>query len=345
MNYTLREIADKLQCELIGDGDLLISGIAPIEEADENQLTFLSNPKYSKHITTTKAAAIIVSDKKFLQNRSGIISSNPYLIFALCLEFFHLKRYQTAGIHATAVISPEAFIGRNVYIGPYVIVEAGVTIADNVSVDAFTYLYEGAKINESTQIYSHCVIRENCVIGKNVILQNTVVIGSDGFGYAKRDDASWQKIPQTGIVIIEDDVEIGAGTTIDRGTIGATIIQRGAKIDNLVQIGHASVVGENTLLCSQVGLAGSSKIGNNVILSGQVGVAGHLTVGNNVIATAQSGIPSSVSGNQVISGYPAIPNREWLKASVIFARLPELQKEIRELKKQLNNLQKEKNGS
>ncbi len=341
MNYTLREIADKLQCELIGNGDLMISGIAPIEEATENQLTFLSNPKYAKHVTTTKAAAIIVADEKSLQNKSGILSANPYLSFALCLEFFRRKRYQTAGIHATALISPDAFIGQDVRIGPYVVIEAGVTISDHVSIDAFTYLYEGARIGENTKIYSHCVIREDCLIGQNVILQNSVVIGSDGFGYAKRDDASWHKIPQTGFVIIEDDVEIGAGTTIDRGTIGATIIKRGAKIDNLVQIGHASVVGEDTLLCSQVGLAGSSKIGNNVILSGQVGVAGHLTVGNNVIATAQTGIPSSVPDNQVISGYPAIANREWLKASVIFTRLPKLQKEIRELKKQLHKLQKE----
>ncbi len=341
MNYTLREIADRLQCDLRGDGELIISGIAPIEEADENQLTFLSNPKYAKYISTTKAAAIIVSAENLLQNKSGIISSNPYLTFALCLEFFHLKRYQTAGIHATAIISPTAIIGQDVNIGPYVVVEANATIADNVSIEAFSYIYEGAMIGKNTKVYSHCVIREYCQVGQNVILQNNVVIGSDGFGYAKRDDSSWQKIPQTGIVVIEDEVEIGAGTTIDRATIGTTIIKRGVKIDNLVQIGHASVVGENTLLCSQVGLAGSSKIGNNVILSGQVGVAGHLTIGNNVIATAQTGIPSSVPDNQVISGYPAIGNRDWLKASVIFARLPELQKEIRELKKQLNQLQKE----
>jgi UDP-3-O-[3-hydroxymyristoyl] glucosamine N-acyltransferase len=341
MNYTLREIATKLECELIGDGEVVISGIAPIEEASENQLTFLSNPKYAKHVHSTKAAAIIVSDQNFLLGKSGLISNNPYLSFALCLEFFQVKRYQTAGIHATALISPDSFIGTNVSIGPYVIVEAGVSISNNVSIEAFTYLYEGAKIGANSKIFSHCVIRENCEIGKNVILQNNVVIGSDGFGYAKRDDSSWHKIPQTGIVIIEDDVEIGAGTTIDRGTIGATIIKRGAKIDNLVQVGHASVVGEDTLLCSQVGLAGSSKIGNNVILSGQVGVAGHLSIGNNVIATAQSGIPSSVPDNQIISGYPAIGNREWLKASVLFARLPELQKEIRELKKQINLLQKE----
>ncbi len=341
MTFTLKEIADKLQCELIGDGNLIISGIAPIEEAGKDQIAFLSNPKYFKHVATTLAAGIIVSDIEMLQGKPGIISSNPYLSFAHCLEFFHPKRYQTAGIHATAVISTEAFIAEDAYIGPYVIVEAGVSISPHVSIDAFTYIYSGATIGEHTKIYSHCVVRENSVIGKNVILQNNVVVGSDGFGFAKRDDSSWHKIPQTGIVIIEDDVEIGAGTTIDRGTIGATVIHRGAKIDNLVQVGHASSVGEDTLLCAQVGLAGSSKIGKNVILSGQVGVAGHLTIGNNVIATAQTGIPTSVPENQIISGYPAIPNREWLKASVVFAKLPELQKEIRELKKQLKYLQKE----
>ena len=213
-------------------------------------------------------------------------------------------------------------------IGPYTVIGDNVILGDNVSILSHCAIYQGAQVGHGVMIHTHCVIREGCRIGDRVILQNNVVIGSDGFGYAKRQDNSWLKIRQAGVVIIEDDVEIGAGASIDRATIGSTIISKGTKIDNLVQIGHGSFVGQNTLLCAQVGLAGSTRIGNEVILSGQVGVAGHLEIGDRVVATAQTGIPNSVEAGKIISGYPAIENRDWLKSSAIFAQLPKLQREI-----------------
>jgi UDP-3-O-[3-hydroxymyristoyl] glucosamine N-acyltransferase len=236
-------------------------------------------------------------------------------------------------------VAPSAKIGENASIGPYSVIGENVSIGDNVSILAHCVIYQEVRIGDGVLIHAHCVIREGCRLGDRVILQNNVVIGGDGFGYAKRTDSSWLKIRQAGIVIIEDDVEIGAGAAIDRATIGSTVINKGTKIDNLVQIGHGSFVGQNTLLCAQVGLAGSTRVGNEVILSGQVGAAGHLEIGDRVIATAQTGIPNSVEAGKVISGYPAIDNRDWLKSSAIFAQLPKLQKEIRELKARLAKLE------
>ena len=335
----LKEIAQQLNCQFAGDGEILIKGIATLEEAHEDELTFLSNPKYSKHLLKTKAAAIILSDVKMLpEGKAALVSSNPYLTFAYALQIFHPKRYQTEGIHATAVVAASVISGLNITIGPYTVIESGAVIEDNVIIGSHCVIYPDVVIGQGSFIHSHCVVREKCRIGKNVILQNGVVIGSDGFGYAQREDKSWHKIPQTGIVIIEDNVEIGAGSTVDRATIGATVIKEGVKIDNLVQIGHACIIGKDTLLCAQVGLAGSTKVGERVILSGQVGAAGHLTIGDGVIATAQTGIPNSVAAGKIVSGYPAIDNRSWLKSSVIFNQLPRLQQEIRALKKQIKEI-------
>ena len=216
-------------------------------------------------------------------------------------------------------------------IGPFTVIDRGAVIGDDVTILSHCHIYPEAVIGNGVMIHSHSVIREGCRLGNRVVVQNGAVIGSDGFGYAKRPDGTWHKIPQTGTVVIDDDVEIGSGSTIDRATLGTTVIRRGSKIDNLVQIGHGSSVGENTLLCAQVGLAGSTDVGNNVILSGQVGAAGHLRIGDGVIATAQSGIPNSVADGKVISGYPAIDNRNWLKSSAVFTALPQLLREVRRL--------------
>ena len=336
----IKELSAELNCDLLGDPETMITGVAPIENAQPGDITFLSNRKYRRYLATTGASAIILENAEDLpEGKSAIISPTPYLTFAETVNMLYPPIRLESGVHPSAVISPTARMGEKVSIGPYSVIGDNVILGDNVSILAHCVIYQDAQIGDSAMIHSHCVIREGCVIGDRVILQNNVVIGSDGFGYAKRPDNSWLKIRQTGAVIIEDDVEIGAGASIDRATIGSTIIGKGTKIDNLVQIGHGSFVGQNTLLCAQVGLAGSTRVGNEVILSGQVGVAGHLEIGDRVVATAQTGIPNSVEAGKVISGYPAIDNRDWLKSSAIFAQLPKLQREIRELKERLTRLE------
>jgi len=336
----LGEIASYLNCQLLGDPHVEITGLSTIEEASHGQLTFLSNQRYRHHLEMTQATAIILDDAAMLPPRmSGLISATPYLAFAQALALFFTPAPSPQGIHPLAVISSSATIGEGVSIGPFSVIGDEAQIKDQVTILSHCAIYPRVEIGEHSFIHSHCVIREGCRLGKDVILQNGVVIGSDGFGYAQRPDRSWHKIPQTGIVLIEDEVEIGAGTTIDRATLGTTRIKRGAKLDNLVQVGHGSTIGEYSLLCAQVGLAGSTHVGREAILGGQVGAAGHLTIGDRVVATAQSGIPNSVEADRTISGYPAIDNRAWLKAAAIFAHLPQLQKELRRLKMKLEEIE------
>jgi len=338
----LAELASRLNSTIVGDPEIEITGLAPIEAAQSGELTFISNKKYKRHLATTTASAIILDNTDDLpEGKSGLISADPYLTFAEAMWIFHPPSYQPREIHPTAVVSPSAVIGKEVSIGAFSVIGDGVRLGDNITILDHCSIYPEAEIGDDVLIHSHCVVRERCRIGNRVILQNNVTIGTDGFGFAKRSEngtVSWFKIPQAGIVIIEKDVEIGAGSTVDRATIGATVIGQGTKLDNLVQIGHGSTVGENTLLCAQVGLAGSTQVGNQVILSGQVGAAGHLKIGDRVIATAQTGIPSSVEAGKIVSGYPAIDNRDWLKSSAVFAQLPQLQKEIRSLKEEIRNL-------
>lgn len=335
----LAEIASRLKCATVGDTEIEITGLAPIEAAQAGELTFISNRKYKRYLATTEASAIITDSPKDLPyGKSALISENPYLAFAEAMWVFHPPFQHPRTIHPSAVVAASAVIGKDVSIGAFAVIGDEVKLGDNVTILDHCSIYPGVEIGHGVLIHSHCVVRERCRIGARVILQNNTTIGSDGFGFAKTSEGGWFKIPQAGIVIIEDDVEIGAGSTIDRATIGATIIGQGTKLDNLVQVGHGSTVGKHTLLCAQVGLAGSTQVGNEVILSGQVGAAGHLKIGDRVIATAQTGIPSSVEAGKIISGYPAIENRDWLKASVVFAQLPHLQKEVRALKEEIQNL-------
>jgi UDP-3-O-[3-hydroxymyristoyl] glucosamine N-acyltransferase len=335
----LAEIAGRLGCELRGDGEIEIQRVTGIEEAGPGDLTFLSNPKYLPKLKTTRASAIILSKVAPDVKVNSLRSDNPYLTFAKSIELFYSPSRPECGIHPTAIISPSAKIGKNPSIGPYVVIDAEVIIGDNVILHPHVVIFQGVRIGDNFLAYSNVSVRENCDIGNNVILQDGVVIGADGFGFAKRNDGSYYKITQSGKVIVEDNVEVQANSTIDRAAIGETRICKGAKIDNLVQVGHGSKVGENTLLCAQVGLAGSTDVGNNVILTGQVGVAGHCRVGDNVIATAQSGIPSDVENGKMVSGYPAIDNRLWLKASVVFSKLPEMSKKIREIEQKVDKVQ------
>jgi UDP-3-O-[3-hydroxymyristoyl] glucosamine N-acyltransferase len=338
----LGDLAARLGCTLEGPAEVEVTGVAGMDEAGPTEVTFFANPKYFKKLKTTHAAAIIVSPEIASGERPLLRSDNPYLTFAKALEIFYRPYRPPAGIHPTAVIAPDAKLGRNPSIGPYVVIEEGVEIGDDCVLKSFVVVYRQAKIGHRFLAHSHSVVREDVRIGNDVILQNGVVVGGDGYGFAKQADGSYYKIVQAGTAVIEDNVEIQANACVDRAGVGETRIRRGTKVDNLVQVGHGSDVGENSLLCGQVGLAGSSKIGRNVVLAGQVGVAGHLTIGDNVIATAQSGIPRDVEANKVISGYPAMDNAQWLKCAAIYARLPEIFAAYRKL---LRLLEKQDAGS
>jgi UDP-3-O-[3-hydroxymyristoyl] glucosamine N-acyltransferase len=324
----LSEIAERIGARVEGD-DAEITGVMGIEEAGPGHLTFVANPKYASAARSTKASAVIVDDKFPAISAATLRTKNPYLAFAKALELFYTPPSYAPGVHPTAVIHPTAKIGAKASIGPYVVVEQDTTIGDNAVLLAHVVIYRGARIGHNFFAHAHAVVREFCDLGDNVTLQNGAVIGADGFGFAKDNEGRWHKIVQSGPTVLEDDVEVQANACIDRATVGETRVKRGAKIDNLVQVGHACTVGENTMLCAQVGLAGSTVVGKDVILAGQVGVAGHLTIGDGAIATAQSGIPNDVPARALVSGYPAIENRQWLRCVAVYNKLPEVIRELR----------------
>jgi UDP-3-O-[3-hydroxymyristoyl] glucosamine N-acyltransferase len=328
----LTEIAARLGATLEPPGaEVEITGVAAIESAAQGAITFVANPKYAAAAKTTQASAIIVDEKFPFMERPLLRAKNPQLAYARVAELFYHPPQYPLGVHPTAVIDPTAKIGGNASIGAYVVIDAGVDIGENCTLLPHTVIYRNVKIGNNFFAHSNVAVRENSEIGNNVLLHNGVVIGADGFGFAKDDNGRWHKIPQSGKVVIEDDVEIQANSCIDRASLGETRIRRGTKIDNLVQVGHNSAIGENSMLCAQVGLAGSTELGRNVILAGQVGVAGHCTIGDNAIATAQTGIPNDVDPGKLVSGYPAIDNRQWLRSVAVFNKLPELAKALRKL--------------
>ena len=328
----LGDLAARLGCSLDGPADTEITGVAGMDEARESDLTFLSNPKYRRKLQTTRAGAIIVGSDIEAPGHALLRSDNPYLAFAKAVELFRPQARPAPGIHPTAVISPDVTLGRNPSIGPYVVIEEGVVLGDDCVLKSFVMIYRNAQIGDRFLAHSHAVVRENVRIGSDCVLQNGAVIGADGFGFAKQSDGSYYKIAPAGTVVVEDGVEVQAYACIDRPSVGETRLRRGVKVDNLVQVGHSCDIGENTLLCAQVGLAGSTKVGRQVVLTGQVGVAGHLTIGDNVIATAQSGIPSDVAPDSIVSGYPAIDNALWLKCAAIYSKLPEIYATLRKVR-------------
>jgi UDP-3-O-[3-hydroxymyristoyl] glucosamine N-acyltransferase len=329
----LSKMATALECALTGDGDVEIHGVAGIEEAQAGHVTFVSNPKYASKAKSTAASAVIVTQGFPEIPAATLRTSNPYLAFAKAVEFFYQVPNREVGINASASIAASAKIGPGASIGPFVVIEDDVEIGAGCILYPFVHIYRGARIGDNFKAYAHVSVREFCRVGHRVILQDGVKIGTDGYGYAKQDDGSYYKIVQSGIVVLEDDVEVGANATIDRGTFGETRIRRGAKIDNLVQVGHACDVGENSLLCAQVGLAGSSKVGRNVILTGQVGVAGHLEIGDGAIVYAQSGVGQDVEAGKVVGGSPSMDGKLWIRTTALIRRLPELLKRIEALEK------------
>jgi UDP-3-O-[3-hydroxymyristoyl] glucosamine N-acyltransferase len=328
----LSEIAQALNSRIENaPPDTEINSLAGIENAVAGQLTFVSNPKYNNAAKSTKASAVIVAEN-FPSISAGMLrSDNPYLAWAKAIELFYRPPRYAPGIHPTAVIHPSAKIGHDAHIGPYVVVDSDAVIGVNATLLAHVVIYRGARIGDNFFAHAHAVVREFCVLGDNVLLQNGAVVGSDGFGFAKDDANHWHKIVQSGNVVIESNVEVQANACIDRASIGETRIGEGAKLDNLVHVGHSCTVGSDTLLCAQVGLAGTTDVGNQVILAGQVGVSGHVKIGDGAIAIAQSGIPHDVEPGRMVSGAPAIDHKQWLKCCAAYAKLPEIAKTVRKL--------------
>src|SRR5512133_1787553 len=335
----LGEIAAALGRRLEGDGGLEISGVAGMEKAGPGDLTFLANPKYAPKVKHTKAGAILVAEALSGVDIACLVSANPYLDFARALALFYQPPRPSPGIHPMAYIAPSATLGEGCSVGAFAVVGERVRIGSNAVIHPHVVIYEGAQIGDDFLAHSHAAVREFCRIGNRVILQNGVVVGGDGFGFAKRADGSHFKIVQSGVTVIEDDVEIQTLTSVDRATVGETRVRRGAKVDSLVQIGHACIVGEDNIICAQTGLAGSTVLERNVLLAGQVGSSGHLTVREGAIVYAQSGIGGDVDAGSRISGSPAFAANEWLRAVTAFTKLPELLKSLRELKKKVDELE------
>jgi UDP-3-O-[3-hydroxymyristoyl] glucosamine N-acyltransferase len=312
-----------------GSGDLEIFGVAGIDEAGPGQVTFVANPKYAPAARSTNATAVIVSEDFPATGKALLRSKNPYLAFARTIELFYQPPRYAPGIHTSAAISLTAKIGAHAHIGAYAVVGEHAEIGNNATILPHVVIYPGAKVGDNFFAHAHSVVREHCRIGNNVVLQNGVIVGGDGFGFAKDDAGHWHKIVQSGPTIIEDNVEIQANACIDRASVGETRIGRGSKIDNLAQVGHGSKVGEDTLLCAQVGLAGSTEVGNRVILAGQVGVAGHCKIGDEVVVTAQSGTHGDIPAGSMVSGSPAFDHKKWMRATALFAKLPDIVKGLR----------------
>ena len=334
----LRELAGRLDCRLEGDGDVEIHRVAGIQTAGSGDITFLANPKYEKILRSTQASAVILKDDAPAAPCAMLRAKDPYLAFARAVGLFAPVSRPAPGVHSLAAVASDAQIGVDASVGAFVAIGEGAEIGDRTIIFPNVTIGPGTRIGDDCVIHSNVSIRERVTIGHRVVLQNGVVIGGDGYGFARRGDGTHEKIPQVATVVIEDDVELGANTTVDRPAVGETRIKSGTKIDNLVMIGHGVTVGRNVLLAAQVGIAGSTDLEDDVVFGGQVGVGGHLTIGRGAVAVGQSGVTNSLEARAMVAGYPAIDSREWRKASVLFKRLPELKRRIEELEQRLARL-------
>ncbi len=339
MRKTLREIAELVKGEVVGDESILITGINGIKEAEAGDITFLSNSKYQSLLNKTLASAVITSRDINKPDKPIIRTDNPSLAFAKVISLIKDDNIKhPKGVHASAIVGADVKLGKNVSLGAHTVIEPGASIGDNSIIYPGSFIGSCASIGVNTLIYSNVSIRERCTVGNNVIIHSGTVIGSDGFGFVTVDGLH-HKIPQVGIVEVHDDVEIGANVTIDRARFGKTVIGSGTKIDNLVQIAHNVVIGKNCLIVSQVGISGSTVIGNNVILAGQAGLIGHITIGDNVIVTAQSGVSKSIPPDLLVSGSPARQNMENQRIVACTHNLPSLFNLVRDLKKRIEGLE------
>jgi UDP-3-O-[3-hydroxymyristoyl] glucosamine N-acyltransferase len=341
-SYSLGQVADLLGCTLAGDAHTEILGVSTIEKAGPGEITFLANLKYAPKVSATRASAIIASEVVKNSPCATLVSANPYYDFARALALFYTAPKPKRGIHPTACIAETARIGSAPSIGAYVVVGEHTVIGDSAVLYPHAVVYDGCTIGTEFTAHSHVSVREFTRIGDRVTLHNGVVVGGDGFGFAKGPDGRQYKIPQSGITVIEDDVEIQTLTSVDRATLGETRVKRGAKIDSLCQVGHACVVGEDNIICGQTGLAGSTILEENVIMAGQTGSSGHLTVHKNAVVWAQSGVGHDVPEGGIVSGSPAFDSREWLRASATFSRLPDMLRTLRALERRVAELEEKK---
>jgi UDP-3-O-[3-hydroxymyristoyl] glucosamine N-acyltransferase len=345
MKFTAEQIAGILEGEIVGNPNTEVSRLSKIEEGTEGSLTFLSNPKYTNYIYTTKASIAIVNDT-FVPDSpietTLIKVADAYKAFSMLLEFYNQVKLNKSGIENPSFISESAKYGENLYLGSFSYIGDNVELGDNVKIYPGSFIGDNVTIGNNVIIFAGAKIYSETIIGNNCTIHSGVVIGADGFGYAPNEDGTYKKIPQIGNVIIEDNVEIGACSTIDRATLGSTIIRSGVKLDNQIQIAHNVEIGRNTVIAAQTGIAGSTKLGENCMIGGQVGIVGHLTIGNNVRIQAQSGVASNIKDNEVLQGSPTFGYSDFSKSYVYFKNLPKMAKEIEELKKQILN---QKNGN
>ncbi len=344
MEKTLKDLAELTGGTLDGDGTIVITGVAGIKEAAPGHITFLANPKYLKELKATKASAVIVSPDTQVEGKPAIRAKNPYLAFSKIVSAFAPVINRPTGIMQGANISSGATVGLGVTIYPGVYVADGADISEGVTLFPGVYIGEGSIVGKGSILYPNVTVREGVKIGERVIIHAGAVVGADGFGYAT-DGGKHHKIPQIGGVIIEDDVEVGANTTIDRGALGNTVVKRGSKIDNLVMIAHNVVVGEDSILCGQVGISGSTELGHHVVLAGQVGTVGHIKIGDGVMVGAKSGVSNDLDSGKPYSGIPAIPHKEWLRLQATLHRLPDIKKQVGELTRRAEEHEKEQRTS
>jgi UDP-3-O-[3-hydroxymyristoyl] glucosamine N-acyltransferase len=345
----LQAIAEALGCQLEGDPDVDITGVAPLAEAKSGDLSFISDPKYLPLLEQTQAGAVIVSTQ-WIQPISSFrlntlyTSDNPRYLFAKAIELFYVPA-QPIGIHPTAWIHPEAELGIDIGIGAYVVIEAGAKIGNHTRIHAHSVIGSQVEIGQHCQLFAHCVIHERTVVGDYCVIHSGAVIGDDGFGHIPRPDGSWYRMLQSGRVVLEEGVDIGSNSTVDRPAVGETRIGKGTKIDNLVQIGHGVQTGSYCLLVSQSGIAGGTRLGQGVILGGQVGIAGHIEIGDHVTAVGRSGITNSVEPGKTVAGFPAQSRHEWQRLVAAQHRLPTLLKTIRKLEQRIQDLESKLDNS
>ena len=338
MEFTAKQIAEFLGGMVEGNPSVSVKNVCKIEEGEQNALSFLANPKYAPYLYTTKASIVIINEDFKLENPISatlIRVKDAYSAFASLLELYNQYRFSRTGVSSLAFVNDNAKIGEDCYLGEYSVIDKGAVIGQNTRIYPQVYVGENVKIGNNVTIYAGAKIYHDVVIGNNCIIHSGVVIGADGFGFAPLNDGTFKKIPQTGNVIIEDDVEIGANACVDRSTMGSTVIHKGAKIDNLCQIAHNVTVGSNTVMSAQTGLAGSTQLGSNCFVGGQVGFAGHITIGDRVQIGAQSGVMSNVKDDSKVFGSPAINPKDFMRSYTLFKKLPEMEKRLRELESKL----------
>jgi len=336
---TLGELARRLECPVEGDAGIEIHRVAKIETAGPGEVTFLANSKYAAALASTKASAVIAADGITDAPCAVLRSANPYLTFARAAQALSPERRAEPGVHPQAWVHAEARVDPSASVGPFAVIGAGAQIGARTTIHPHVVIGDDSVIGPDCLIHAHVSIRERCTLGARVVVQNGAVIGSDGYGFAPRPDGSHEKIPQLGPVVIEDDVEIGANTTIDRPAVGETLIKTGTKIDNLVQIAHGVVVGQHSLLAAQVGIAGSTVVGERVMFGGQAGISGHLKIGDRVKLAAKTGVTGSIEADGYMSGYPMMETQQWRRAQVVVRNLPEMRRQLRDLEARLRKIE------